>query len=276
MSSEAPPGLSELPVTKLCMLATGLIPILASVADFKYLFVLFDDPFITEYKQYYRYFLFQIAAVNESDVALLTMVWYNLRHLERLFGSRKYLSIIVLCWLYTSATIIIANTIFNFIPMLRWNRFPNGALPTVLSLFHFYKEYTPQMYEFDVKLMKPFGTRSKQLKWTFNDHFVLNALISILLLNQGIVGLSVGFLSWLCGVFIDKGLLPGSEVFRIPFVFGMPSRSGRRPLVSNTGSTTATDIGNGQGNVSGNEVDEEAGDEPTRPLGVQFLDTFRM
>lgn len=275
MSGEAPAGLAQFSITRLCMLTTVILPIIASIADCKYWFLVYDDPFITEYKQYYRYVMFQIAAINETDVALITLIWYNLRHLERLFGSRKYASIIVLSWFYTTATIVLMNKLFNLNPFFRWNRLTSGSLPTVLSLFHFYKEYTPQIYEFDVRLTKPFGLRSKQLKWTFNDQFMINTLVMILLVNQGMSGLATGFLSWLCGVFIDKGLLPGSEVFRVPSFISRPGHNQGQTLVTGTESDAADVSESGaQGSVTGG--DEEPSDEPARPLGVQFLDTFRM
>ncbi|SCU82878.1 LANO_0B07734g1_1 [Lachancea nothofagi CBS 11611] len=275
MSTDTPQGLNNFPITKFCSLLTVGIPIFASIAGVKHWFLLYNDPFISEYKQYYRLLSFQVSAVNETDVALLTLIWYHLRHLERLFGSRKYLSIITLSWFYSSLTVLILAQVFNLNPLINWNRFTSGGLPTIMSVLHFYKEYTPQMYQFDVKLIKPFGTRSKQLKWTFNDQFVINALVAILLLNQGFVGVATGFLSWLCGVFIDKGLLPGSEMFRVPF---FKQKSSLRPrqtssIEAEAGAQAADDQ---QSSATGDRADEEPNDEPARPLGVQFLNTFRM
>ncbi|SCU86082.1 LADA_0D12156g1_1 [Lachancea dasiensis] len=276
MPTETPQGLVNFPVTKLCALLTLGIPILASVAGVKHWFLLYDEPFISEDKQYYRYLSFQIAAVNETDVALITFIWYQLRHLERLFGSRKYLSVISLSWVYTSMIVITTVWLFNLNPIVKWNRFTSGALPLILSLFHFYKEYTPQIYQFDVKLIKPFGARSKQLKWSFNDQFVINALIALLLLNQGSVGIATGFVSWLCGIFIDKGLLPGFEFFRLPLFKQTLGSEPRRTATVNSSRTAAPSVQEQESMAADGEADEEQGDEPARPLGVQFLDTFRM
>ncbi|SCU91075.1 LAFA_0F01706g1_1 [Lachancea sp. 'fantastica'] len=280
MATETPQGLTSFPVTKLCTLMSLGIPVLASVAGVKHWFLLYIDPFISTYRQYYRLATFQVAAVNETDVILITLIWYNFRHLERLLGSRKYISLIALTWMYTSVVVIVTAWVFNLNPFLKWNRFTSGAVPILMGLFHFYKEYTPRMYGFDVKLIKPLGSRSKQLKWNFNDQFVINALVAILMLNQGVVGLVTGFLSWMCGVFIERGLFPGSEVFRLPLfsqgsqtapsrgVVAAESESGQ----SQAGSVRAASDEDGRDAEPG----EEPSDEPARPLGVQFLNTFRM
>ncbi|CEP60039.1 Dsc2p LALA0_S01e01618g [Lachancea lanzarotensis] len=280
MATETPQGLSSFPVTKLCTLLSLGIPVFASVAGVKYWFLLYTDPFISTYKQYYRLMTFQISAVNETDVILITLIWYYYRHLERLLGSRKYLSLIALTWMYTSVVVLVTAWIFNLNPFLKWNRFTTGALPIVMSLFHFYKEHTPRMYRFDVKIIKPLGSRSKQIKWSFNDQFVINALVAILMLNQGLVGVVTAFLSWMCGVFIERGLFPGSEVFRLPLFKKSaqpgPSRgvvaAGPEPSPSESGSLHAAQGENGQEVEPG----DEPSDEPARPLGVQFLNTFRM
>lgn len=273
MSTETPQGLWQFPITKFCMICTVSVPIVASLSDSKYWFVLNYDPFITTYRQYFRYILFQLAAVNESDVAIITLLWYNFRQLERLMGCRKYLSIIALSWFYTTTILAISNKLINLNPLFTWNRFSTGALPILLALFHFYKEYTPQIYEFEVLLTQPFGSHSKQLRWKLNDQFVINALIILLCLNQGLTGISSGFLSWLCGVFIDKGLFPGSEKFRLPFLNDRMNRSAT--TIANSNVTTNNSEGEPpQGELNEEEI-EEPGDEPARPLGVQFLDTFR-
>ncbi|SCV01911.1 LAME_0G19306g1_1 [Lachancea meyersii CBS 8951] len=279
VATETPQGLTSFPVTKMCALLSVGIPIFASVAGVKHWFLLYIDPFISEYKQYYRFLTFQVAAVNETDVILLTLIWYYFRHLERLFGSRKYISLITLSWAYTSVAIIVAAWVFNLIPFFKWNRFTSGAIPIVMSLFHFYKEHTPQMYQFDVKLIKPLGARSKQLKWTFNDQFVINALVAILLLNQGLVSIATGFLSWMCGVFIERGLFPGFDMFRVPF-FKQSSQSASTGIMASESHSSTPDLDGAAVTPGPNNGDDEhgdePGDEPARPLGVQFLNTFRM
>ncbi len=235
---ETPIGLREYPVTKICMVATVMVPLIAAVTNVKYLFLAQFNPFIYEYHQYYRYILFQLGCLNESDVILLVLIWYNFRHLERLFGSYKYLNVISLIWLYTSFIIVLCNIAINsFIPAFKpgviWNRLPSGPLPLVLALFHFYKQFTPKIYQFQILLFAPpkfWGkgnnnsledegvSNRKRIMLTLTDQFLVDALIVLLVLNQGLVGIFCGFISWVIGIFIEKGLFLGMDHWELPFV----------------------------------------------------------
>lgn len=282
MSMETPTGLFRFPVTKLCMVATGVVALSASVADCKYIFIARYQPFISEYHQYYRYLTFQLGCVNETDVALIILLWYQLRSLERIMGSYKYISVLSLALVYTTVCLAGLNMLMNsLIPWNWFNSLCTGPLPVILAMFHFYKEYTPQIYEFDVLLSQPWTRRAnaKQHKWQLNDQFFVNALVVLLMLNQGLAGIGCGFISWLCGIFLDRGLFPGIDRWRLPFLKKMlassASTSGGALDGGERDRDTETDAAGGSGNESLTIEDENANDEPARPLGVQFLDTFR-
>lgn len=223
-------------------------------------------------------------------MALLVLIWYQFRNLERLMGSYKYISVVSLALVYTTICLAGFNCLVNRVVRLKvFGSLTTGALPLVLAMYHFYKEYTPQIYEFEVVLAQPWSQKShrKQFKWMLNDQFLVDALVALLLINQGVEGVICGFISWMCGVFLDKGLFPGMEHWRLPLV-------GRLILPHDNSVDTA-----GQqyaGDNASEEVlnrreddaeespandgtlpvdDENANDEPARPLGVQFLDTFR-
>lgn len=321
MSMEPPVGLTAMPVTKLAMITTLVVPLMASIANYKHIFLLQYDPFLQTYHQYYRLFIFQFCAINESDTILLALLWYLFRHLERLLGSHKYLTLIVLSWAYTTLVLLGLNLVWNsFVgkfPWLQWNNFTTGSLPIILSLVHFYKEYTPQIYEWNIRLLGPRRgsanwNDNKQegkgvVQWKINDQFLLNGLILLLILNQGFAGVLCGFISWMCGIFIDKGLLPGLDHWRIPFVLhwisqGPPTRTNvamaantatdtaaaratADAAIATSGSANTTTTGPASMPLHGSSTtptntsnagdDEPGADEPARPLGVQFLDTFR-
>ncbi|AAS52890.1 AER209Wp [Eremothecium gossypii ATCC 10895] len=271
MSVDIPLGLAQFPVTKLCMVVCVGITLVASLFQTKYWFLLQYDPFISEYEQYWRYFTFQLGAVNESDVALYTLIWYEFRQLERLFGSRRYVNMLALCWVYNTLTLWLSNKMINVLPLVHWNRFSSGPLAICMSLFHFYKEYTPRVYEFDVLLAQPLPSdRSKQLEWTLSDQFLINGLVLLLMLNQGLVGFLIGLIGWICGLCIDKGLLPGKDFFNLPLWPTAWSHTPSTAPDSLRASTAAP-----EGDVFDEAESEEQLDEPARPLGVQFLDTFR-
>lgn len=240
MSMETPVGLGEFPVTKFCMGITFAIPIIAAVSSMKYIFLTQFHPFIDEYHQYYRLFTFQLGCINESDAILLSLIWYNFRNLERLLGSFKYLNLISLLWVYTTITLVGSNILLNLISSSLfngyfWNRLPSGGLPITLALFHFYKQYTPKIYQFQILLFAPLifwnkdnrvvgGNHSndhanrKRIMITLTDQFLINILIFLLLLNQGFVGIFCGFVSWIVGIFVEKGLFWGLNYWELPFI----------------------------------------------------------
>ncbi|CCE65629.1 hypothetical protein TPHA_0M00540 [Tetrapisispora phaffii CBS 4417] len=286
MSTEVPAGFNKYPATQLCFVATIVVPLLANALSYKYLFMVRNDPFIIEYNQYWRFVTFQFGALNESDVVLLALIWYNFRQIERLMGSYKYLSVISLCWMYTtlilSGSAVILNVVF---PWSVWQNFPSGSLPLVLTLFHFYKQYTPQIYEFEFVFPLPWQLQpptdsditgsqyqslsgKKTFKWKLTDQFYIEFLIVLLVLSQGFAGIVCGFISWIIGVLLDGGLLPGMKVWRLPlFLFSS----------DNIQTHNVNDIRNQLQNSTEGTADanENLDDVPPRSLGRQFIDTFR-
>ncbi|CDO92858.1 unnamed protein product [Kluyveromyces dobzhanskii CBS 2104] len=268
---DIPTGLVQFPVTKMLMVLCVGVVLTASLFNMKYVFLLQYDPFIADYGQYWRFLTFQIGSLNESDVAILTLIWYQFRSLERLFGSRKYINIVVLSWIYTTVVIFVTSNLINrLLPRIWWEQYTNGPLPIILCLTHFYKQYTPRLYEFNVILNQPFLLRSHTITWKLTDQFFVNGLLFLAMINQGVTGLTTGLISWICGILMDSGLFPGTESFELaPF----KDSWNRSPSTFNRPSTTMTNDSTMED--PNEEESEEPQDEPQRTLGVQFLDTFR-
>ena len=268
---ETPPGLIHFPVTKIMMISSVGVSLGASLFNIKYWFLLQYEPFISEYKQYWRFGTFQLGSINESDVAIMTLIWYQFRTLERLFGSKKYANIIFLSWVYTTCVIfLLSNVVDMLLPGIWWDQFTNGPLPVLLCLTHFYKQYTPRLYEFNIAVNQPLLSNSRRITWKLTDQFLVNGLMFLCLLNQGLCGLGIGLISWICGVLLDRGLFPGLESFQlVPF----KESWNRSQTTFNRPSTSMPD------NINAEDPNEQEPDtpedEPQRPLGVQFLDTFR-
>lgn len=246
-----PTGVSSYPVTRFCMVASVSIPLLMAVLGNKYLFLAQFDPFVSQYGQWYRLALFQFCPLNESDALLLLLIWYNYRHLERLLGSVKYAHAILLSLIYT--TVVLAGLIV-LVPGHWWNRLPSGSLPCCLALFHFYKQYTPTVYTVAI------GSGKSRPRYELTDQVFINTLVLLLLINQGGVGLFGGFIGWLVGIFIDRGLLPGLRHWRL-----RPVRYAVERLTMNSAERLRHRA----------RETAQPQDEPQRSLGRQFVDTFR-
>ncbi|KAL3233035.1 hypothetical protein RNJ44_04951 [Nakaseomyces bracarensis] len=295
MSLEAPVGLRQFPITKLCMIGSVLIPMGAALLNTKYVFEVIYDPYIKDYGQYWRYITFQLSSVNETDVALIVLLWYQYRHIERLMGSVKYLSALVLLLVYQGIVVTVLHQVYNrmFGDVFQWNQLVSGFYGLVLAIVHFYKQYTPVVYEFDVVLGAPLWSyllhkkltssseeSNKVMKLRFNDQFMVNAFVLILIINQGPWGLVQGFVGWLSGMFLDIGILPGLESWRIPYgrylIFGSTDRLQQNDESNNTNANDGFVSDNrNQTTTYMDDENDEPGDEPARPLTTQLMDAFR-
>lgn len=256
MSVETPSGVSEYPVTKFCMAAAFIVPLAASLAETKYLFDSSYQPFIEEYKQYYRYITSSIGSYNESDAILMLLLWYQMRHLERLLGSVKYACVILNTWGYSTMIITFLHLLINRIIFSGiWNQISRGGLPVILGLWYFYKQYTPQVYQFNVSIgpqrCTANSTRIRPVQFTLNDQFLLDTMIILAVVNQGLFSGAVicALIGQFVGLLLDRGFLHTWRPIRWS------------PKVSNSQDSNSDQM--------------YADDEPVRPLGTQFLDTFR-
>lgn len=196
------------------------------------------------------------------------------------------------------------DTIFN-------NVIP-GPLGIISSLYICYGSYIPVSYHFKILLTSPSteedndqsveATGSKQI--TLTNHFQIHILYIMLLLNNDFKSI----IPCLVGLFIGKlhtnELLPGSKSWLLPspvfqlfinprkytykLIASFRTRLRRGYTSINTTETSpspeiATDLHNNEedteeaideirSNESRNEIRAET---PVRPLGSQFLDTFR-
>ena len=78
------------PVTRAVVLALIAGSITVSLLDIKHYFYILIDTHIWRYGQFWRLFVYQSCYNNSTEVLFAAMSFYNLRIVERLWGSRKY------------------------------------------------------------------------------------------------------------------------------------------------------------------------------------------
>lgn len=78
------------PVTRLGVAGLVAVSIAASVLDVKHYFYILIDVHIWRYRQFWRLLAYQLCYVNSSEVLFAAMSLYNLRIVERMWGSRKF------------------------------------------------------------------------------------------------------------------------------------------------------------------------------------------
>lgn len=78
------------PVSRLGVVGLVAGSILASVLDVKHYFYILIDTHIWRYRQFWRLLAYQLCYVNSTEVLFAAMSLYNLRIVERMWGSRKF------------------------------------------------------------------------------------------------------------------------------------------------------------------------------------------
>ncbi|GEQ66602.1 hypothetical protein JCM33374_g265 [Metschnikowia sp. JCM 33374] len=335
-------GFTNTPVTKAICAASTIVALSLSILVSKQYVSLAIDPFVVKYSQYWRVATFQLAVVNESDYIVTIALWFHFKTLERLFGPRKYFSLVTLFALYNAVgtflvlcigqlSLVYLAAIARFLiwrqPMQTvyydtiFNAVVPGPFGILASLYICHGTYIPTSYHFKILLQKPeegspetpgsterttsSGTANLGKYITLTNHFQVHFLFTILMLNHGFSSL----IPCLVGVFIGhlytKDLLAGSRSWLLPpllfqlFVAPQKLRSytartlsrrwqgyQRVSSVDTEPSPPIIDESTGRleeedAEVAIDDIRQQSDNpvarstSPVRPLGRQFLDTFR-
>lgn len=183
-------------------------------------------------------------------------------------------------------------TIFNLVTP--------GPLGILSSLYICYGTYIPTSYKFKILLSKPSAPENEahpannsSRELILTNHFMIHILYTLLLLNNGVASIIPCLVGLVIGKLHAHELLPGAQKWLLPWVvfklvssprkfFGNALASMRNSLNGGYQSVDTTEpvadedaeevLDEGRSNANANEIRAET---PVRPLGSQFLDTFR-
>jgi hypothetical protein len=85
------------PVTRALVLGLVAASVAASLFDVKHYFYILVDTQIFRYRQTWRILVYQLCYTNSSEALFASMILYNMRVVERIWGSRKYAVSPLLC-----------------------------------------------------------------------------------------------------------------------------------------------------------------------------------
>lgn len=244
-------GFKNVPISKLICITSIILPLFISIFQLKMFLDLSIDPHIVKYFQYFRIFTFQFSVTTESDYLLSIILWIHFKVLERLYGSRKFLSVIILFWVYN--TIICVTSIFSIRLFLKTvcylvelitkrrtnfdkvvNNLINpvnlGPLGIISSLYECYCKYIPKCYQFEIELHKKrykthlqnkdFQKPLEKKKITISNFFFLHVVYLIILFNNMfksiipcLVGLMIGKYYVGKHYFLGKNLVISESIF---------------------------------------------------------------
>lgn len=78
------------PVTRTLVVGLVSSSVAASLFDIKHYFYILVDRHIWAYHQPWRALIFQLCYTNSAEVLVAAITLYNMRVVERMWGSRKY------------------------------------------------------------------------------------------------------------------------------------------------------------------------------------------
>lgn len=83
-------GFTDAPVARSLAYGLVLASILVSITDIKHYFYIQVEPHLWRYHQAWRLLIYQLCYTNSTEVLFAAMTLYNMRVIERLWGSRKF------------------------------------------------------------------------------------------------------------------------------------------------------------------------------------------
>ncbi|KAK9449201.1 uncharacterized protein V1518DRAFT_417392 [Limtongia smithiae] len=307
MFAATPPGFKNAPITKLYIIFTIGSSIITSIAGLKHYVILQLVPHIWGWGQWWRLIVWPFVYLNESEVLFASLLMYNLRVIERMLGSRKYASLLLLSYVFTLFLAPLLLIILKLVPSYSANYLPPGTTPIIFTVLALYHDMIPSVYKFKISpapvsdidpppnTSRGFGSFSASTianySITLSDKIFVYVLASHLAFAQAPGSMICAVTGWYVGMLWTREVLPFRS-WRIPQAWWdgtqQRSRAGMAVLGTTTqqqqqspvvaaaarlnGAVAAAEAGNG-GN--GSRADAAAADGPNQRPGGGLLDTFR-
>ncbi|CAG8955813.1 hypothetical protein HYFRA_00011682 [Hymenoscyphus fraxineus] len=268
-------GFAGAPVSRSLTYGIVAASILASVLDAKHYFYIQVDPHFWQYRQLWRAIAYQLCYTNSTEVLFAAMTLYNMRVIERVWGSRKYASFIILSYCLTAVlpplllALVLRPLSFN-----KLNYLPAGPTPLIFAILAQFHAMIPHIYKYRIAASSAPPTNEPFVGLTFSDKSYTYLPAVQLALSQFPGSLLCASVGWVVGYSWRNEVLPNSVMrWRIPgWMVGIQTKKReedfeilRRRLESENASGAAT---GSDGILAG-----EGGRR--RTLGRQFLDQFR-
>ncbi|EPE03776.1 hypothetical protein F503_06482 [Ophiostoma piceae UAMH 11346] len=271
------------PVTRNLVLGVVATSIGASLFDTKHYFYILVDPQILRYGQLWRALTYQLCYTNSSEVLFACMALYQLRIVERMWGSRKLASFIAAVYSLSAVGLPLIVVVLRFLTRGRFNYLPAGPTSIVFAILAQYYSIIPHKYTYRVAFSAQDPPAANGAAADAQDNFVgltlsdksyRYFLAAQLALFQWPGSLLMAGFGWVLGHAWRNDVLPGRLAeWRIPgWMVGLQTAPQRREEFEglrrrledeNTGSATGVD----------GQADSGAGRQ--RPVGQQILDQFQ-
>lgn len=266
-------GFTAAPVSQYLFFGVIASSILVSITDTKYLFYIQVVPHLWVYRQGWRVLVWQSCYNNSTELLFAAMSLYQMRIIERLWGSRKFASF--LCSVLPPTLILppLITTMLRPLTFGAVNNLPAGPTPLIFALLAQYHAAIPTIYKYRIVTSKSPATSSgagEDQGPVLSDKFLVYLLAGQLALSSFPGSTIAAGVGWMVGVAWRGEWGPGAwGRWRVPgWVVGEKKAStGQgferlRRRLEGEGSATGSDGGS-------------AGETRRRTLGRGILDQFR-
>lgn len=224
-------GFTSAPATRLSLALIVATSIGASVLNVKPYLPIKVLPHLWPYLQLWRILSFQLAYTSSTELLFSAAVLYQMRALERLWGSRKFASFLVASYGLCMAGIASMALILKIITLGWWGYVPSGMSAVILATVAVWSKEVPRLGGFklllddDEERLRRGTARGIDL----SDKWTTYLLAAQLALTQFPYGLLPAFIGWFVGSAWTEELVPVSLVrWRVPgWVVGEDSKGKR-------------------------------------------------
>ncbi|KAI7004133.1 hypothetical protein KC355_g8853 [Hortaea werneckii] len=211
-------GFTNAPVTKLLVFGIILTSFLATLTDTKYFFWIEVWPHLLDYAQFWRLLTWQVCYTNSTEVLFAAMSLYQLRIIERLWGTRKFASFLIATLPYTTLLPpILLATIIRPISGAYINYLPAGPTPILFALLAQYHAAIPYIYKYRLSSPVP-ATGSSEREYGLEltskaTSYLLPLQLAFSQLPGSAIAAGIG---WIVGFAYRREVLPGAARWRVP------------------------------------------------------------
>jgi membrane associated rhomboid family serine protease len=224
-------GFTHTPTTRALILTHILLSTLASITSSKHLLPLKPTPHLWPYLQFSRIFTYQFASTSAVEVLVTTVLLYQFRVLERVWGSRKYTSLMVVVGLLNMLVVPGLCVLLKLGSLGSYNYVPAGLTGCVFAGLAAWTDEIPRLYRY--KILTP--TRSATTAGdapgvVLSDKSTTYLLAAQLALCQFPYQIMPAAVGWVLGSAWCGDLLPARMGrWRVPgWVVGDSRKKGRR------------------------------------------------
>ncbi|KAL3426681.1 uba domain-containing protein ucp14 [Phlyctema vagabunda] len=211
-------GFTDAPVSR--SLAYGLVAasIVVSVTDSKHLLYIQVEPHLWRYHQAWRLLSYQACYTNSTEVLFAAMTLYNMRVIERLWGSRKFASFLVVSYLFTALLPPLILALFlRPLSFHTLNYLPAGPTPLIFALLAQYHAVIPHVYKYRLAASATPPTNAPFMGLTFSDKSYVYLPAVQLSLSQFPGSLICACVGWVVGYSWRNDVLPAAmSTWRVP------------------------------------------------------------